>query len=90
MDEGAGVPAVTLTGADGPIALAEVGGGLVIYFYPRDDTSGCTREAQDFSALARDFEAAGVQVAGVSRGSAASSTARQACATVSISARAPP
>ena len=40
---------------------------LVLFFYPKDDTSGCTREAQDFTALAGDFAAAGVRVIGVSR-----------------------
>jgi peroxiredoxin Q/BCP len=42
-------------------------GPLVLYFYPKDDTSGCTREAQDFTALAADFAAAGAKVVGVSR-----------------------
>jgi len=42
---------------------------LVLYFYPKDDTSGCTREAQDFSALADDFAAAGVALLGVSKDS---------------------
>jgi thioredoxin-dependent peroxiredoxin len=41
----------------------------VLYFYPKDDTSGCTREALDFSATARKFAAAGVFVLGVSRDS---------------------
>jgi peroxiredoxin Q/BCP len=45
---------------------------VVLYFYPKDDTSGCTREAQDFSTLKRDFEAAGADVIGVSPDSAAS------------------
>src|SRR5215472_4299534 len=45
---------------------------LVIYFYPRDLTSGCTREAQDFRDLARAFGAAGTDVVGVSRDSVAS------------------
>jgi peroxiredoxin Q/BCP len=40
---------------------------LVLYFYPKDDTSGCTREAQDFTALAPEFQKAGVKVLGVSR-----------------------
>lgn len=40
---------------------------LVLYFYPKDDTSGCTREAQDFTALADQFAAAGVSVVGVSK-----------------------
>ena len=39
----------------------------MLYFYPKDDTSGCTREAQDFTALAGEFKAAGVRVIGVSR-----------------------
>jgi peroxiredoxin Q/BCP len=47
--------------------LAAPGQPLVLYFYPKDDTSGCTREAQDFTALADEFKAAGVRVVGVSR-----------------------
>ena len=39
---------------------------IVLYFYPKDDTSGCTAEAKDFSRLAPDFRKAGVEVAGVS------------------------
>ena len=45
---------------------------LVIYFYPRDLTSGCTREAQDFRDLYGAFRKAGVEVVGVSRDSVAS------------------
>jgi thioredoxin-dependent peroxiredoxin len=45
---------------------------LVIYFYPRDMTSGCTREAQDFRARYAAFRKAGAQVIGVSRDSVAS------------------
>jgi thioredoxin-dependent peroxiredoxin len=48
------------------------GSALVIYFYPKDDTSGCTKEAQAFSALMKDFEAAGVAVVGISKDNAAS------------------
>ena len=40
---------------------------VVLYFYPRDDTSGCTTEALDFTASLADFEAAGAQVIGVSK-----------------------
>lgn len=40
---------------------------LVIYFYPKDDTPGCTTEAKDFSALAAEFAAAGVAVLGASK-----------------------
>jgi thioredoxin-dependent peroxiredoxin len=39
---------------------------VVIYFYPKDDTSGCTVEAKDFSRLAPEFRKAGVEIIGVS------------------------
>ena len=42
---------------------------LVIYFYPKDMTSGCTRESQDFRDLYSAFRKAGVDVVGVSRDS---------------------
>jgi len=42
---------------------------VVLYFYPKDNTPGCTTEALDFSALAADFAAAGVKVFGISRDS---------------------
>jgi len=48
------------------------GNKLVIYFYPRDLTSGCTREAQDFRDLHAAFRKAGGQVVGVSRDPVAS------------------
>ena len=44
---------------------------LVLYFYPKDDTTGCTQEAKDFSGLAKDFDKAGATVVGVSPDSAA-------------------
>ncbi len=43
---------------------------LVLFFYPKDNTPGCTTEAKDFSALKGDFEAAGVELLGVSKDSA--------------------
>ena len=43
------------------------GAKLVLYFYPKDDTSGCTSQAQAFTALAPEFAAAGVAVVGVSK-----------------------
>lgn len=43
---------------------------IVLYFYPKDDTSGCTREAVDFTELGPDFAAAGAMVVGVSKDSA--------------------
>jgi peroxiredoxin Q/BCP len=45
---------------------------LVVYFYPKDDTPGCTTEAKDFSALAPEFAAAAVAVVGVSKDTTAS------------------
>ncbi len=67
------LPDLMLTGPDdAPLSLASFRGApLVLYFYPKDDTSGCTREAQDFSALAPDFGEAGVRVLGVSKDSPA-------------------
>lgn len=62
------LPDVTATGADGaPLRLHDLPRPLVVYFYPKDDTPGCTREAQDFSSLTEEFAAAGVTVLGVSR-----------------------
>lgn len=46
------------------------GGKLVVFFYPKDNTPGCTTEAKDFSALKSDFDAAGVALLGVSKDSA--------------------
>ncbi len=68
IGEGDKVPALSGTASDGKaIDLAAPGGPLVLFFYPKDDTSGCTREAQDFTALADEFASAGVKVVGISR-----------------------
>ena len=68
IGEGDKVPAIEVTASDGTnLNLAAQGKPLVLYFYPKDDTSGCTREAQDFTALAEHFAKAGVKVVGVSR-----------------------
>jgi thioredoxin-dependent peroxiredoxin len=57
----------------GTWSLKEAAGrNLVIYFYPKDMTSGCTRESQDFRDLAPKFRKAGTQIIGVSRDSVAS------------------
>jgi len=45
---------------------------LVLYFYPKDNTSGCTTEALEFTGLLSEFQALGAEVVGVSRDSAAS------------------
>jgi peroxiredoxin Q/BCP len=68
MSQSYHAPALLLTASDGAQTnLAAPGQSVVVYFYPKDDTSGCTREAQDFTALAAEFEAAGIRVIGVSR-----------------------
>lgn len=69
LELGAPLPDVTATGADGaPLPLRRlIGKPLVVYFYPKDDTPGCTREAQDFSAEMPAFDALGVQVLGISK-----------------------
>ena len=68
IDERDKAPAITVTASDGStMDLTAPGQQLVLYFYPKDDTSGCTREAQDFTALAAEFDKAGVKVVGVSR-----------------------
>jgi peroxiredoxin Q/BCP len=69
--EGDPVSDVTLIGMDGKgVSPADFRGQkLVLYFYPKDDTSGCTREAQDFTALAAEFEHCGTWILGVSKDS---------------------
>lgn len=68
ISEGDRAPDIEVTTSAGEtINLANPGKPLVLYFYPKDDTSGCTREAQDFTALAGNFERAGAMVVGISR-----------------------
>jgi len=68
LTTGAAAPSFTLPrDGGGTVSLADFKGkALVLYFYPRADTPGCTREAQAFSALARQFAAANTAVLGVS------------------------
>ena len=57
----------------GTIKLSKLKGKpVVVYFYPKDDTPGCTTEAKDFSCLVDDFKKAGCEVIGISPESAAS------------------
>ena len=74
VNEGDKAPNATLAGADGEkVRIGDFAGQkLVLYFYPKDDTTGCTREAQDFTAMAEEFEKAGTFVVGVSKDSPAS------------------
>ncbi|KAB7646451.1 peroxiredoxin [Polymorphobacter fuscus] len=67
-DIGDPAPDFTLAGDTGPIRLADFAGRkLVLYFYPKDDTPGCTTEGKDFSALHDAFAATDTGVVGVSR-----------------------
>jgi peroxiredoxin Q/BCP len=68
ISEGDRAPNIDISASDGStVNLASPGKPLVLYFYPKDDTSGCTREAQDFTSLAGDFAKAGAAIVGVSR-----------------------
>ena len=63
---------LTVTGG-GETTLSDLKGApVVLFFYPRDDTSGCTKENEDFTRLMPEFEAAGVKVFGISKDSIAS------------------
>ncbi|MBM6579889.1 peroxiredoxin [Microvirga sp. BT689] len=65
---GTRAPAFSLPATDGrDISLDSLKGRkIVLYFYPKDDTSGCTLEAQNFQALKQDFAAADTEIIGVS------------------------
>jgi peroxiredoxin Q/BCP len=71
---GAKVPDFSLASTGGEkVRLKDLlGGAVVLYFYPRDNTPGCTLEGQQFAALNARFKKAGVTVFGVSRDSLAS------------------
>ena len=68
LEEGKAAPAFTLPDHDGAkVSLKDFQGrNVVVYFYPRDDTSGCTKEAQGFKALLRKFEKLDTVIVGVS------------------------
>lgn len=74
LQEGDLAPRFDLAGAGGArVALsAYKGKKLVLYFYPKDDTSGCTAEAIDFNARRGEFDKAGAGVVGMSPDSAKS------------------
>lgn len=74
LEIGDKAPAFTLpTDGGGKVSLGELKGKpVVLYFYPKDDTTGCTREALDFSAAKAKFDKLGAVVIGCSRDSAAS------------------
>lgn len=68
LTQGSPAPDFTLPrDGEGSVTLSALRGGpVVLYFYPRDDTPGCTTEAIDFTALRDEFRAAGATVFGIS------------------------
>jgi len=74
VQDGEMAPDFTLHDDDGgSVKLSKLRGRpVVVYFYPKDDTSGCTQEAKDFTCLAEEFAEAGAEVVGISPDSAAS------------------
>jgi len=66
---GAALPDIALTAPDGSSIKPSdfAGRKLVLFFYPKDDTPGCTTENKDFSALADDFAKAGTALLGISK-----------------------
>jgi len=71
VDVGVLAPNAVFTTPDGKPSKASDYRGkmLILYFYPKDDTSGCTKEAQEFSALAPIFAKAGAVIVGLSKDS---------------------
>lgn len=67
--EGETIPAFELPSDDGTTFRFPTGKPTVVYFYPRDNTPGCTREAIEFTGLAKAFQKLGVTVCGVSKDS---------------------
>jgi peroxiredoxin Q/BCP len=74
LEAGTKFPDFALPNQDGKvIRLSDFGGKwLVVYFYPKDDTPGCTIQGKSFTASKADFDAAGIQVVGVSQDDVAS------------------
>ena len=74
LEAGTKAPGFTLNDKDGnPVSLSDFSGRkTVLYFYPKDNTSGCTRQACAFGRTYEEYERLGVAVIGVSRDSEAS------------------
>ncbi len=74
LQEGTCAPDFTLPDKDGiPVSLSDFKGKkVVLYFYPKDNTPGCTRQAQAFAAAHAEFSAKNAVVIGISKDSAAS------------------
>jgi thioredoxin-dependent peroxiredoxin len=67
IDIGKKAPKFTLDGTGGTWSLSDAAGAaVVVYFYPRDNTPGCTQEGQDFSAAYTEFKRAKASIVGIS------------------------
>ena len=71
IDIGKKAPQFTLEGTGGSWSLSDAAGAAVIYFYPRDNTPGCTQEGADFAAAYAQFKRAKTQIVGISADSLA-------------------
>ena len=73
IDAGSPAPGFSApTDSGGSLSLESLRGkAVVLYFYPRDDTPGCTREAQEFTEALDEFSRAGAEIVGVSKDTAA-------------------
>lgn len=73
LSAGDAAPALNLDTTAGPVTLPPAGGrGLILFFYPKDNTPGCTTEAKAFTEMKAEFDAKGFDIVGVSRDSLAS------------------
>lgn len=75
-EENISLPSFTVTASDGETTksyqLADLKGGIIIYFYPKDSTPGCTTQANDFTENLSAFQKLGYTLLGVSRDSISS------------------
>lgn len=72
IEIGKKAPAFSLEGTDGKWSLKDAAGPVVLYFYPKDNTSGCTQEGVDFAGLHAQFKKAKTTILGISPDSVAS------------------
>ena len=72
IEIGKKAPAFSLDGTDGTWSMKDAAGPVVLYFYPKDNTSGCTQEGVDFAGLHAQFKKAKTTILGISPDSVAS------------------
>jgi peroxiredoxin Q/BCP len=66
IDIGKKAPQFTLEGTGGSWSVSAAAGAVVVYFYPRDNTPGCTQEGEDFAAAHAQFKRAKASIVGIS------------------------